>query len=107
MFITDLISVTELSRLTNKSRPTIYKYINDYKNGNLDDIPFSFIELLKMSKYSTREEVVLFCYNTYGQSTEPFDNEIREIVSLLTKNKEKINIKRIKEIILEEIKNDK
>ena len=32
MLITDLISITELSRLTKKSRPTIYKYINEYNN---------------------------------------------------------------------------
>lgn len=106
MFITDLISVTELSRLTNKSRPTIYKYINDYNIGNFDDIPYSFIELLKMSKSSSREEIIKFCYNAYGQPSCGFDSEVQEIITLITKNKDKINLKKIKEFIQGEIKND-
>ena len=29
--INDLITVTELSRLTGKTRPTVYKYIKDFE----------------------------------------------------------------------------
>ena len=58
MIITDFISITELSRLTKKSRPTIYKYLDDFHLGNYDDIPYSIITLFKMAKTSTKAEII-------------------------------------------------
>lgn len=107
MFITDLISITELARLTNKSRPTIYKYINDYNIGNFDEIPFSIIELFKMSSKCTRTEIITYCKKTYGYSSFSKDEKIQEIYSLIEKNKEKLNYEKLKAFILEEVKNDK
>ena len=35
MKITDMISITELSRLLKKTRPTVYKYVSDFEKGNM------------------------------------------------------------------------
>ena len=43
MPITDYMTVTELARLTHKSRPSIYKYVESYEQNNYDDIPYSII----------------------------------------------------------------
>ncbi|MBQ8717530.1 MAG: hypothetical protein IJY43_06790 [Clostridia bacterium] len=87
MFITDIISITELSRLTGKSRPTIYKYINDYNIGNLDDIPFSMIKLFKMSAFASKADIIAYCYKTYGHANRNYDEETQEIIALILKNK--------------------
>ena len=34
MQITDIVTITELSKLLGKSRPTVYKYVSDYEAGN-------------------------------------------------------------------------
>lgn len=106
MFITDIISITELSRLTGKSRPTIYKYINDYNVGNYDDIPFSIIELFKMSASCSKSDVILYCHKTYGQNTHTYNEETQEVIDLIVKNNAKLDIVKIKTFILEELKND-
>ena len=50
MNIVEVITISELSRLTKKSRPTLYKYINDYENQVYDNIPFNFIKLFFHSR---------------------------------------------------------
>lgn len=39
------VNITELSRLTNKTRPSIYKYVEEYTTGVYKDIPHSFVVL--------------------------------------------------------------
>ena len=107
MFITDIISITELSRLTGKSRPTIYKYINDYNIGNYDDIPFSIIELFKMSSSCSKLDIITYCRKTYGENKQAYDEETEEIIDLIIKNKTRLNIIKLKDFILGEIENDK
>ena len=107
MFITDIISITELSRLTGKSRPTIYKYINDYNIGNYDDIPFSIIELFKMSSSCSKLDIITYCRKTYGKNKQAYDEETEEIIDLIIKNKTRLNIIKLKDFILGEIENDK
>ena len=106
MFITDIISITELSRLTGKSRPTIYKYINDYNVGNYDDIPFSIIELFKMSAFCSKADIFAYCHKTYGKNARTYSEKMQEIIELIIENEEKLNIDRIKAFVLEELKND-
>ena len=107
MLITDLISITELSRLTKKSRPTIYKYINEYGKGNYDDIPYSMINLFKMAETSTKSEIISYCNATYGATySANCDEELQELIDLIVSNKEHLNVAKIKNIILEEINND-
>ena len=107
MLVTDIISITELSRLTGKSRPTIYKYINNYIMGNLDEIPFSIIQLFRMVDSCSKEEIIAYCNKTYRTNNSNCDDETQEVINLILKNKEKLNINKIKSFILEEIKNDK
>ena len=107
MFITDIISITELSRLTGKSRPTIYKYINDYNVGNYDDIPFSIIELFKMSASCSKSDIIAYCNKVYGKNTTTCNKETQEVIEIILNNNSKLNISKIKAFVLEELKNDK
>lgn len=107
VFITDIISITELSRLTGKSRPTIYKYINDYNIRKYDDIPFSIIELFNMSAFCSKADIITYCHKTYGKADRTHSEKTQEIIKLIIENEEKLNIDRIKVFVLEELKNDK
>lgn len=107
MFITDIISITELSRLTGKSRPTIYKYINDYNIRNYDDIPFSIIELFNISSFCSKSDIIAYCQKTYGIRTRTYSEKTQEIIELIIENEANLKIDRIKAFVLEELKNDK
>ena len=68
MRVTDVISITELSRLLNKSRPTVYKYINDYENGDLSMVPELVKELFRLiiEEGISREEVESYCDDRFS-----------------------------------------
>lgn len=102
--ITDHITVTELSRRTKKTRPTIYKYINEYYLRNYDDIPYSIKVLFDMISASstTKEEIKEYCLKKFGNSD--IENEkIEEIVQLLNENYQKLDLEEIKNYIKEKI----
>ena len=103
MIVTDFITITELSRLTNKSRPTLYKYIRDYKNGKLDEIPYSFIKLFNMVDDSTKENIVEYCRMMYG-CTNDYNQDVQEVINLITDNADKLDIKKVKNFIKGELK---
>ncbi len=106
MIITDLIPITELSRLTRKSRPTIYKYLRDFSNGNYDNIPYSIINLFKMTDTATKDEIISYCNSTYGMSFASASNaELQELFNLIVSNQYQIDLKKIKKYILEELNN--
>lgn len=42
------IPITELSSLTRKSRPTIYKYLSLYQEKDYGSVPYAFVTLFKM-----------------------------------------------------------
>jgi predicted DNA-binding transcriptional regulator AlpA len=108
MFITDLVTITELSRLTKRSRPTIYKYINDYLCGNYDDIPFSFLKLFQLSSNCSKSDIEHYCRITYGEdATRGIDMETQELIDLIVKSRSQIDIAKIKSFILKEIENDR
>ena len=103
MNITDYMTITELSRLTNKSRPSMYKYVLSYENDNLDEIPYSIIMLFRLIlENKPKQEIVNYCLKTFGKDT---DNNIVEIINLLKENKEKLDLSKIKKLIEEEINN--
>ena len=54
-------SITELSNLTGKTRPTIYKYLKAYEEDKYDDLPYSFIQLFDLMNepYVTRQKQIL------------------------------------------------
>lgn len=107
MLITDFISITELSRLTRKSRPTIYKYLNDFTIGNYDDIPYSIIKLFRMVGSSSKAEIVAYCNATYGAGYgDNCDEGVKELIELIVSKRKELDIEKIKNFIMEELEND-
>ena len=96
-------SITELSNLTGKTRPSIYKYLKAYEDCRYDDLPFSFIQLFNlMSKNGvSRNEIIEYCESNFKKVDE--DIKITEIVNLIKNNKDKINLDNLKKMIEEEI----
>ena len=96
-------SITELSNLTGKTRPTLYKYIKAYESDHFDDLPYSFIQLFNlMNKPGVkRKEIVEYCETNF-QSVES-DIKINDIISLLKENRDKINLEELKSKIEEEL----
>lgn len=107
MIITDFISITELSRLTKKSRPTIYKYLNDFNLGNYDDIPYSIINLFKMAETSTKSEIIAYCNATYGTTyADNCDEGVQELINLIISKQKELDVSKIKDFIMGELNND-
>ena len=107
MIITDFISITELSRLTKKSRPTIYKYLNNFSQGNYDDIPYSIINLFKMAETSTKAEIIAYCNATYGTTyADNCDEEVRELINLIISKQKELDISKIKDFIMGKLNTD-
>lgn len=101
MKITDLVTITELSRITNKSRPTLYKYISDYEAGNYNDIPATVLKLFDsiVKGEFSKKDIYSYC-DTYFMEND----ELQEIFSLIKEYRSKINLERLKEFILKEIR---
>lgn len=98
-----ILTITELSNVTGKTRPTLYKYIASYEAGNLDDVPFTFIQLFNLMKKPnvTRKEIMSFCEQNFKTVDE--DIRINEIISLLKNNANKIDLDELKKSIEKEI----
>ena len=96
-------SITELSNLTGKTRPTLYKYIKAYEEDRFDDLPFSFIKLFDlMGKPGVkRKEITEYCESNF-QSVDS-DMKVNEIINLIKANKDKIDLDNLKAVIEEEI----
>lgn len=107
MDLLSCISITELSRLTGKSRPTLYKYIDCFKRGAYDDIPYTFIRLFEFinSGEYTKEDIVAYCarYFANGASIVVTDPTVRELFEMVLANREKLDIDKIKKIIEKEL----
>ena len=102
--ITETFSVTQLSRLTGKSRPTVYKYISDYESGNIAEVPKDFREVFRLiSEGANRSEVYAYCEENF-LAAQFGNGELAEIVGLITDNKDKINLQQLKEYLVKEIK---
>lgn len=100
--ITDTVTITELSRLTNKSRPTIYKWITLYESGDGDELPRAVKELFDLiAERGSKKDVYQFCESKFFDGGE---DELKEIFDLLRSNKDKLDLKKIKKIIEEELK---
>jgi len=96
-------SITELSNLTGKTRPTLYKYINAFESGSLSEIPYSFIQLFELMEKPDveRKEIVDYCEANF--LAVDADMRINEIVSLIKNNKTEIDLDKLKKYIEEEI----
>jgi hypothetical protein len=113
MRVTDVVSITELSKLLGKSRPTVYKYIFDYENGQQDTVPVPIIRLFDQITTAslTKREVYDYCYkwfsaggmNMQGKAVKEEKVDVKEIIKLIKANQHKINLQRLEKIIREEI----
>ena len=100
--ITDTISIPELSRLTNKSRPTIYKWLTLYEQGDLSELPSAIVELFNLiADRGSKKDIYLFCEEKFFNAKE--DDALLEIFDLLRSNKDKLDMKIIKKLIMEEL----
>lgn len=106
MDIQNVLTITELSRLLNRSRPSIYKYISDHDKGNKENIPQEISILFDKIKNGEfhKKDIYAYCYDLLYVKQE---EDIKEIIDLLKENKEKINLNKIKELITKEISDEK
>ena len=113
MKITDMITITELSRLLGKSRPTVYKYISDFEEGNLAALPHSVKKLFTEIQSGNIPKKGIYEYCEHWFSGEPATpapakknkpTTLKEIIALLKKNERKLNLENLKHYIEEELK---
>lgn len=113
MKITDMISITELSRLLKKTRPTVYKYLADFEKGNFSALPHSVKKLFSsiQSGKTPKKEIYEYCDYWYQDDftatefkTKEESTTLKEVINLLKTNERKLNLLKIKEFILEELK---
>ncbi|MDE6276211.1 MAG: hypothetical protein K2M75_06725 [Clostridia bacterium] len=103
--ITDNVTITELSRLTNKSRPTIYKWITLYENESKEELPQVIAQLFDMiAENASKKDIYQFCEDQFVARNE--DEDLEEILQLLRKYRGKLNLERIRNFILEEMRNE-
>ncbi len=104
MKITEIVSITELARLLKKSRPTVYKYISEFEDGNTENLPESIRNLFvnirenRASKMSIYE----YCKDKYSLE-ETLDPCLEEIIRILKENESILNLNNIKKYILKEL----
>ena len=110
MKITDMITITELSRLLGKSRPTVYKYISDFEEGNYSALPHSVKKLFMEIQAGNipKKGIYEYCEHWFdGETTPPPKKKksvtLKEIIALLKKNERKLNLENLKIYIEEEI----
>lgn len=106
----DHVSITELSRLTGKSRPTLYKYMDCFKRGAYDEIPYTFIRLFEEISDGTfsKEDMIAYCarYFANGATMVVADPQVRDLFEMILANRAKLDIDKIKTAIEKELKNE-
>jgi len=104
MTLNDL-SITELSRLLKRSRPTVYKYITDYKGKKFDNVPNSVKVLFdRIEGGCTLGEVYAYCRDNFSEK-EIKSDELKQIIDIIIANAEMINLENLKKYIMGEIEN--
>lgn len=114
MKITDMITITELSRLLGKSRPTVYKYISDFESGNFAALPHSVKKLFTeiQSGNIPKKGIYEYCEHWFvGETEAPKKKEkpvtLKEIIALLKKHERKLDLADLKKHIEEKIDDEK
>lgn len=94
-----IVTITELSALTNKTRPTLYKYMTLYNSGNLNEIPYSLIKLFELINKPTvsKKEVIDYCQDNFINIDS--DQEFNNFVSYLKGKKNQLDYEKIKNFI--------
>ena len=113
MQITDIVTITELSKLLGKSRPTVYKYVSDYESGNFSALPHSVKALFDkiVSGETSRRGVFEYCdhwFTSGSDSTKRDDGvkptTLKELIRLIKENERKLDLSKIKKYIEEELR---
>ena len=103
--VLDDFSITELARLLNRSRPTVYKYITDYKNKKFDNIPNSVKELFdRIESGCAKSDVYAYCESNFFKK-DISNVELKQLVDIIVENENVIDLEKLKNFILGEIKN--
>ena len=111
MKITDIVTITELSKLLGKSRPTVYKYVSDYEAGNYSALPHSVRSLFDkiISGETSKRGVFEYCDHWFTSRTVTSaaadkPTTLKEVIRLLKDNEGRLNLNKIKEYIEEELR---
>ena len=109
MQITDIVTITELSKLLGKSRPTVYKYIFDYEAGNYSALPHSVRSLFDkiISGETSRRGVFEYCDHWFDTPTTASKGakktSLKDVIKLLKDNERRLDLGRIITFIEEEL----
>ena len=102
--ITDTVTITELSRLTNKSRPTIYKWLMLYESEKKEELPQVIARLFDMiAESGSKKDIYQFCEEQFVVKND--DEGLEEILSMLRTYRSKLDLEKVKNFLLEELKN--
>lgn len=111
MKITDMITISELSRLLGKTRPTVYKYVSDFESGTLAALPSSVKKLFTeiVSGTIPKKGIYEYCEHWFvGETETPKKKDkpitLKEIFSLLKKHERKLDLADLKNYIEEKVK---
>ncbi len=110
MKITDIVTITELSNMLGRSRPTVYKYVSDYEDGNFSALPRQVRTLFDkiMDEGLSKKGAIDYCREWFArvdedpeERTEKAAKPVRlsELVRLLKANEKRLDLRRIKEFI--------
>lgn len=103
--ITDNLSVTELARITGKSRPTLYKYISEYEEGERASVPKDIAGLFGLiEKGAGKREIYAYCENRFLPQAFG-EGRLGEVIRLIADNCEKIDLDALEKYIFKELKN--
>lgn len=105
MGITDAISITELSKILKKSRPTVYKYISDFEVGNEEAVPEAVSLLFHqiVDAEISKSEILHYCEKRFGAPSLEVSEECQEIINLLHQYEKSIDLGKIRKVIEKEI----
>ena len=101
MKIIDAVTISELSRLLNKSRPTVYKYISDYENGNLDAIPENVKELFRLieNEEIDKNGIYDFSNKRFGQNNQKISVSAQKAIDYIIENQDNIDFVELNEYL--------
>lgn len=105
MKITDITTITELSNLMHKSRPTVYKWIGEYERGEREEVPYMAVKLFDALCTGRMKKSELYAYCEQNFCPKSGDADLDEVIAVLRKNRETLDLDKIKKFLEREIKN--
>lgn len=92
------ITLTELSSLTGKTRQTLYNYMKLFDEGKLDKVPYAFVKVFEMMEdNASHASIKKYCEESFSQSTN--NKELDEVIKALKENQDKVDYKKIMDLI--------